>query len=145
MKFIKYKLINGKVPDYIVDGGYYPDGEYLHGFALDNVETPDGVVVELESIKASNSKTVVMLEFWPESVVLRSVSPENLTVHANDSIEFIAKDCGDEIILDINGSLVNIIDTVEFVFGTPGQYNISYNGSIIARVEVWTLYDEIAT
>ena len=135
MKFVKYKLINGKAPDYIVDGGYYPDGEYLHGFATDGDETPGGTVVDLEATQASNRKIVVMLEFWPESTVLKYVSPENLIVQSNDSIEFVAKDSAGEIILDVNGSSVSIIGTGEFVFGTSGQYNVLYNGSVIARVE----------
>lgn len=34
---VKYKLDNGKIPDYISDGGYFPDGDYLIGIA-DNLD-----------------------------------------------------------------------------------------------------------
>lgn len=43
-KLLKYQLINGRVPDYIEDGGYFVDGDYLYGVSkvLDEDELPSG-------------------------------------------------------------------------------------------------------
>lgn len=44
MKYIiKYKLENGKIPSYIDDGGYYPDGKFLYGFTIDLDKPPVGL------------------------------------------------------------------------------------------------------
>jgi len=60
-KLLKYKLINGRVPDYIEDGGYFADGDWLIGVSkpLDEIEVPTGTTwvsqAELESmITAAN-------------------------------------------------------------------------------------------
>lgn len=41
-KLLKYKLLNGTIPSYIDDGGYFPDGDWLVGISvhLDDKELP---------------------------------------------------------------------------------------------------------
>ena len=60
-KLLKYKLINGRVPDYIEDGGYFSDEDWLIGVSkpLDELEIPTGTTwvsqAELEAmITAAN-------------------------------------------------------------------------------------------
>lgn len=38
--WVRYKLENGKPPKHIIDGGYYPDGDFLYGVSL-LTEVPD--------------------------------------------------------------------------------------------------------
>jgi hypothetical protein len=45
-KAVAYNLINGHVPSFISDGGYYPnESEKLIGVTIDNPELPNDIVI----------------------------------------------------------------------------------------------------
>lgn len=57
MKFIRYKLINGCIPDYIIDGGYFAFDDYLFGFCNDNF---DNDALGLPSYSISDIKDLLI-------------------------------------------------------------------------------------
>lgn len=63
-QIVAYKLVDGQIPAFIFDGGYYPKDDFLVGISTDDASLPDDVTVfntknELKNYFKSYSNTWV--------------------------------------------------------------------------------------
>ncbi len=72
-KLVKYKLVNGKAPEFIEDGGYFPEGEYLYGISKEGVSTETAVNVtdkDLDGLITKYNAAVIAEYATPPTITM---------------------------------------------------------------------------